>query len=260
LPFALVVREGERIEAPLVIPKAQTCIDCVDESGARCHYTFGVDDLTREEKRARDGVAVTYYRAALPALPIGRYTLTLNGDETAMCHLTVAPRACYWPEGLEAGATGLSLQLYSLRRDGDQGVGDFTSLAQVAEAAGANGFAVVGLNPLHALFPEDRDRASPYHPSDRNFLDPIYLDLCTLEEITGLPSVLAAGEAAQAKALSEKSAVDYPAVWALKLQALTAHFRAFESVAKKNPDFAPAREFEGFIAAGGARLQMFARF
>ena len=140
--------------------------------------------------------SITFFRATLPALPIGRYRLTLNGDETTPCHLTIAPRACFWPQRLDAGATGVSAQLYSLRREGDQGVGDFTTLALLAEAAGRNGLAAVGLNPMHALFAQDRDRASPYYPSDRNFLDPIYLDLCTLEEITGLPSVLDAEEGA----------------------------------------------------------------
>ncbi len=113
---------------------------------------------------------------------------------------------------------------------------------------------------MHALFARDRDRASPYHPSDRNFLDPIYLDLSALEAITGLPCGLDAKAAARAKTLSEKSAVDYPAVWALKRQALTGHFRAFEQAARKNPGFAPAQDFEAFVAAGGAHLQIFARF
>ena len=260
LPYALVLREGERAEAPLVVAQPQARAELVDEGGVTTRFDFRAENLVRAEKRACDGAVVTFFRTTLPPLPIGRYRLTLNGDETTPCHLTIAPRACFWPQRLDAKATGVSAQLYSLRRDGDQGVGDFTTLALLAEAAGRNGLAAVGLNPMHALFAQDRERASPYYPSDRNFLDPIYLDLSTLDQITGLPCVLDAGEAAQAKALSEKSAVDYPAVWALKLQALTAHFRAFEKAAQKNPEFPPARDFEAFIAAGGARLQNFARF
>ena len=30
---------------------------------------------------------------------------------------------------------------------------------------------------MHMLFPRDRERASPYHPSDRRFLDPILIDV-----------------------------------------------------------------------------------
>ena len=206
VPYALVMREGERVEAPLVLARPQARIELVDEGGVTTRFDFGAETLVRAEKRACDGGGVSFFRAALPPLPVGRYRLTLNGDETAPCHVTIAPRACFWPQRLDAKATGVSAQLYSLRRAGDQGVGDFTTLALFAEAAGRNGLAAVGLNPMHALFAQDRDRASPYYPSDRNFLDPIYLDLSTLDQITGLPSVLDAGEAAQAKALSEKSA------------------------------------------------------
>ncbi|MFN4165908.1 MAG: class I SAM-dependent RNA methyltransferase, partial [Ferrovibrio sp.] len=49
--------------------------------------------------------------------------------------------------------------------------------AQVQQLAlAAAGGAAVAINPLHALFGADRGRASPYHPNDRRFLDPIYLD------------------------------------------------------------------------------------
>ena len=161
---------------------------------------------------------------------------------------------------LDARAAGLSAQLYSLRRDGDQGIGDFTTLAELAEAAGRAGYATLGINPLHALFTQQRERASPYHPSDRNFLDPISIDLNALTEITGLPCPLDAETRARAKALAEKSAVDYPAVWGLKAQALAAHFSAFEHAARADRDFAPARDFDAFLIEGGARLQLFTAF
>ena len=61
---------------------------------------------------------------------------------------------------------------------------------------------MVGLNPLHALFPHDRSRASPYQPSDRRFLDPIYID------VSGFPG--------GAELPSPSGPVDYPAVWERK--------------------------------------------
>ncbi len=63
---------------------------------------------------------------------------------------------------------------------------------------------MVGVNPLHALFPDNRDRASPYYPSDRRFLDPIYLD-------TG-------------EGYDDGPVIDYPAVWARKEKALRARY------------------------------------
>ena len=70
-----------------------------------------------------------------------------------------------------------------MRRAGDQGVGDFSTLARAGEAAGGARAAYLGVSPLHMLFPQDRERASPYYPSDRRFLDPILVDVLDL----GLP-------------------------------------------------------------------------
>ena len=72
---------------------------------------------------------------------------------------------------------GVAGHLYSVRREGDQGIGDFTTLGDLAAQSARTGAATLGINPLHALFAGDRERASPYHPSDRRFLDPIYLDI-----------------------------------------------------------------------------------
>ena len=94
------------------------------------------------------------------------------------------------------------------------------------------GAGVLGLNPFHALFYDQRERASPYSPSDRRFLDPIYLDI------------------GQASPATDAAAVDYPRVWEIKRQALEASFAAFADDA----------EFAVFLAAGGPALQGFAAF
>ena len=104
-----------------------------------------------------------------PALPAGRYRLRAD-DETESA-LIVAPSQC-WSAG-DDRVFGLSAQLYALRRDGDQGIGDFTTLSRLAQKCREAGAALVAINPLHALFPQDRMRASPYYPSDRRFLDPL---------------------------------------------------------------------------------------
>jgi glycogen operon protein len=257
LPFAVVVREGEKLEAALVLARPRAELDLEDESGARRRLSLGADSLRAEKRRACDGAAFVVQVATLPALPVGRYTLTLDGET---CALIVAPRACAWPPALDARVSGVAAQVYSLRRDGDQGIGDFTSLAELAERAGAAGYATVGLNPLHTLFARDRERASPYYPSDRNFLDPIYLDLDSLSDVTGLPCALTPDERAAAQALAAKAEVDYPAVWALKAQKIAAHFSGFEEAARCDPNLPVARDFALFVAEGGERLQDFASF
>ena len=83
---------------------------------------------------------------------------------------------------------GAAAQLYALRRADesgrDQGIGDFSALALAGEKAGQAGAAYLGVSPLHMLFPRDRGRASPYYPSDRRFLDPIFIDV---QDDSGLP-------------------------------------------------------------------------
>ncbi|CAN7398881.1 glycogen debranching protein GlgX [Phenylobacterium sp. LjRoot219] len=176
-------------------------------------------------------VPVVDGEARLPPLAAGRYALQAGGERG---ELIVAPPRAFEPAGLAQGQRifGLSAQLYTLRRDGDQGIGDFTALAQLGDLAAQAGARLIALNPLHALFPADRERASPYHPSDRRFLDPIYLD------------VPAAGPPAD----TGKS-IAYRAVWAAKAEALA-----------NAAELATGEAFARFVADGGQALADFCAF
>jgi glycogen operon protein len=113
-----------------------------------------------------------------------------------------------------------------------------SGLSAIARAERAS---LIALNPLHMLFPGDRSRASPYHPSDRRFLDPLYLDVATLG---GAP----------AAALAKSELIDYAAVWAAKAPALEAAAAEIES----NGWEAAARA--AFVAARGEALADFCAF
>ncbi len=120
-------------------------------------------------------------------------------------------------EGAVRKRFGVTAQIYALRRAGDQGIGDFETLARAAEAAGDAGAAYLGVSPMHMLFPRDRERASPYYPSDRRFLDPILIDVFDPD----LPRDAAAAAALEALAPAAANAsstrlVDYPEVWRIK--------------------------------------------
>jgi glycogen operon protein len=172
-----------------------------------------------------------------------------------------APARCFLPPELAAGrrSFGLAAHLYTLRRRHDQGIGDFTTLAQVAAATARAGGVTVGLNPLHALFSQQRERASPYHPSDRRFLDPIYIDVTVAPDFSEAPEArdaLAARRRAIA-ALSAARLVDYRRVWEVKRTVLDACFAHFS---RRTPGDPLVAEFERFVAAGGPSLQNFAIF
>jgi glycogen operon protein len=261
LPYALVVRHGETAEVPIVpAPEATgraAWLVLEDEDGGQTHVHLTPETGARDNKLAADGFAHSIWRARLPALPVGRWRMWHEARPDAPCALTVAPAACHMPAALANGGRrfGIAAHLYSLRRSGDQGIGDFSTLEMLGRAAAHVGAASVGLNPLHALFPAQRERASPYHPSDRRFLDPIYIDLGG--EGFGLDTPAARAlldtHAAELAALSAAPSVDYPRVWALKRAVLETAFVAFDEPTSST-------EFESFKAYGGATLERFAAF
>ena len=261
LPHALVVRVGEAATVPVVhVPDGTgraSWLVLEDEDGAQTHVRLSPETATPANILAADGFASDVWHAALPPLPVGRWRMWHEARPDRSCALTVAPAACYLPEALDGGHRrfGIAAHLYSLRREGDQGIGDFTTLDWLGRAAARAGAAAVGLNPLHALFPQQRERASPYHPSDRRFLDPMYIDLEASGYGLDAPSVRAtlAGHEAELAALVAAPGVDYPRVWALKRAVLEAAFAAFDEPTTDT-------EFEAFEAYAGQALERFAAF
>jgi glycogen operon protein len=266
IPHSIMARLGAPLIAPLrsdaaaPLPSLDLLIET--EDGRRIALRSGQQQARR--RVLSDGREINERFVALPALPIGRHRL-LAGE--IACALTVAPPTAYLPEGARRRRFGFSAQLYAQRRTGaagasDQGIGDFTTLARLGEAAGRVGAAALGVNPLHMLFPGDRQRASPYHPSDRRFLDPIHIDAL---DGAGLPSdamletLIGASAGAIAMAASSAS-VDYQSVWRLKEILLVGRWAAFERARVARPDDPLFAEYAAFVAEGGESLRRFAVF
>ncbi len=247
LPFMVTAREGQgalvRLAAAANGPAPHTWLTVEGEDGQILRLRASPRTGTLAGFIARDSRPAQGLTIALPPLPPGRYRLRREDAPGCEGQLTVAPAQAWMAPALAGGrrAFGLTAQIYSLRRDGDQGLGDFTTLGLVGAQGAKAGAAILGFNPLHALFGDDRERASPYYPSDRRFLDPIYLDLAALG-----PDLIPP----EAAALGERANIDYPAVWAIKAKALEQAFAA----QAEDP------RLEAFIAAGGASLRGFAAF
>jgi glycogen operon protein len=109
------------------------------------------------------------------------------------------------------------------------------------------GGSLAGINPLHHMFADDRRRVSPYQPSDRRFIDPIYIDLNEMQKRFGISAKKHEGEISR---LRQASHVDYEAVWRIKDDVLNSVFEKFET----------SKDFEAFIIDGGAALRDHARF
>jgi 4-alpha-glucanotransferase len=138
----------------------------------------------------------------------------------------------------------LAVQLYALRSRRNWGHGDFTDLAQLIALAGKRGAAGIGLNPLHALFIDRAEEASPYAPNSRLFLNPLYIDV---EAIAEFPGLAAAGLTDAVEALRATETVAYARVAAAKLHGLRLAYDRFRrrAGAARRDDFAAYRAEQG---------------
>jgi 4-alpha-glucanotransferase len=160
------------------------------------------------------------------------------------------PEPAYQGEGRRLWV--LAVQLYAVRSRRNWGHGDFSDLAALLELVADAGGAGIGLNPLHALFYDRAGGNSPYSPSSRLFLNPLYIDVEALEEFR--PDRQWAHEVARLRATE---LVDYPAVAALKLAALRAAYRNFmaQGRAARRDDFAAYRRERGEALARFAAFE-----
>ena len=191
LPPVFVSRPGVarevRVQLDAALAGTPLTLRIHEENGAPHERSLALASDQAIDRYGHDG----HERAAwmLPvdvALPDGYHRLAIERDGTLLGESTliVAPASCWEPASIAAGARvfGPAVQLYALRSHRNWGIGDFSDLATVVEQWAAQGGNVVGVNPLHALFPHDPERASPYSPSSRLFFNPLYVDLGDAEE------------------------------------------------------------------------------
>jgi len=197
-------------------------------------------------------------------LPPGYHRLMIDGlaGDTL---LVAAPARCYRPPMLADGGRvwGPALQLYAVRSERNWGIGDFADLGKIAEQWAERGAGIIGLNPLHALFPHNPLHASPYSPSSRQQLNILYVDIEAIEDFRECEAaqrrVRAADFQARLARLREAPMVDYAGVAAAKLEVaelLYAHFRERHLAAGSLRGAA----FRDFQAAGGEALRRHALF
>ncbi|PRQ10888.1 4-alpha-glucanotransferase [Corynebacterium sp. 13CS0277] len=117
-------------------------------------------------------------------LPMGWHRLSLRStgiDE--VCDLIITPRALAAPS---AKLSGVMAQLYSVRSKESWGMGDFHDLAHLGSMLGSLGQDFVLINPLHAAQPAPPVEDSPYLPTTRRFINPIYLHIESIPELQQL--------------------------------------------------------------------------
>jgi 4-alpha-glucanotransferase len=163
-------------------------------------------------------------------LPLGYHRLHLRSGEAASdTVLIVTPAWLGLPARMGARrAWGLATQLYSVRSKGSWGVGDLVDLADLAVWAGArHGAGYVLINPLHAASPVKPMEPSPYLPTSRRFVNPLYLRVEAIAEFAFLPRqsrVHSLRKRLVARSLTTDT-VDRDAAWEAKRAALKLVYR-----------------------------------
>jgi 4-alpha-glucanotransferase len=238
------------------------------EEGERLTGTRSTTDCPELWRGEVGGSLITRRRFDLPVeLPPGRHALEMQigAGPMSRCALVMSPPKCHEPRATrEAGRLwGVAVQLYTVRSRENWGIGDFGDLKGLIRWLAPCGAGFIGLNPLHALAPADPERASPYSASNRHFLNVLYIAVAAVpeyqESAEARTRVGEAEFAARLETLRHAPLVDYRGVADLKLQILELLFREF-----RNRHLAPGTEraarFASFVAAGGAPLELHARF
>ncbi|MFA5707009.1 4-alpha-glucanotransferase [Mycolicibacterium sp.] len=185
-----------------------------------------------------DGRLIGEATFALPAdLPLGYHRIWLrSGEFETSAALIVTPGWLGLPARMGHTRTwGLATQLYSVRSQRSWGVGDLTDLTDLAVwSASRHGAGYLVVNPLHAAAPTRPMEPSPYLPTSRRFVNPLYLRVEAIPEYAELPKrgrVRRLREELSRR--TERDVIDRDAVWAAKRKALRLVHRVQRSAGRE---------------------------
>ncbi|MCU1362122.1 MAG: 4-alpha-glucanotransferase [Ilumatobacteraceae bacterium] len=184
-------------------------------------------EVGRATVHLETGGEIDTVRALPPDVPTGYHRIS---DDAGERRLIVTRGACHLPEDWRAW--GWATQLYASRSRRSWGIGDFNDLEHIARWARADCAGFVMVNPLHAASPVGKQEASPYSPTSRRFLNPIYLDVDAVA--ASVPQSLLGANlshlAAAGRALNDRRIIDRDRVLMLKNDALEAIWTGLEQL------------------------------
>jgi 4-alpha-glucanotransferase len=230
-------------------------------------YQTGETELAGEQERI---FRYEFFLEGLP--PRGYYRFKLeeaqSGEIVGML-LVVTPTRCFSPSILEnteqgeAKVWGPAVQLYAAHSNKSWGIGDYGDLLKIIDWSADQGAAMIGLNPLHALFPHNPSHASPYSPSSRMFFNALLLDIEAMEDFQESKELQARAATpeflAELKALREEKLIPYGEVGRLKFDMLE---RLFQHFLKNHLGKQTKRDqaFTAYVADRGSLLASFALY
>ncbi|WP_449385450.1 4-alpha-glucanotransferase [Cellulomonas soli] len=253
LPPIVVVREGRQGHVPVHVTHGdpvEVWLELDPEVGGGRREVAQADVYV--EPRTVDGRLVGRATFTLPAdLPLGWHEVHAEGPSAhTRSPVVVTPARLELPAALhERRAWGFMAQLYSVRSHASWGIGDLADLADLGWLAGRRcGADFLLINPLHASEPTVPVTPSPYLPTTRRFVSPLYIRVEDVRETAYLSAAdrsLVEWSAETVLALdTDPGPIDRDAVWTAKRAALEVVFAAPRSAARQAA-FAQFKEDQG---------------
>lgn len=257
LPPCVVMTEGtaKTVEVHVTAGDAAEVSVRLEDGGVReCRH---VNNETPD--REVDGRLLGEATFEVPGdLPIGYHRLQLaSGGWTSESTLIVTPAFLGFPASMGTKRVwGYAVQLYSVMSEGCWGMGDLQDLADMATWAATQHFAsYILVNPLHAAEPMTPIEPSPYLPSSRRYVNPLYIRPESIPEF----AYLRRPERRQVRWLKRRlkrlqatsDRIDRNAIWTAKVAALRIVFDYGRSVARD-------MGFDDFKRREGRPLDQFA--
>ncbi len=256
LPPTIVARAGAATSFWVHVPDGHPAEVSLElEDGTVRDWVRQIDNFTAPFDL--DGQRIGEASFVVPAdLPVGYHRLHLrSGADEATAALIVTPDWLGLPKRFGAGrAWGMATQLYSVRSRRSWGVGDLTDLTDLAVWAGSqHGAGYVLVNPLHAATPTTPMEPSPYLPSSRRFVNPIYLRVEAIPEFAYLRKQ---GRVRRLRAevqerVDKLDTIDRDTAWVAKRSALKLVYRVPRSAGREVA-------YAAFLAREGSALDDFA--
>ena len=264
----VVLRAGQEGRVDVHVPAgAPVSLRIVGEDG-NDHLPWQVDNWNPD--RPIDGRMIGEATFGIPGnLPLGYHELivtigTHDADgsaadggihTTATSTIIVTPNRVGLPRRMGASRVwGYAAQLYSVRSHHSWGLGDLTDLADLCTWSASQGAGYLLTNPLHAAEVAGRMEPSPYLPSSRLFVNPIFIRPELIAEYHDLDQYDAyLIESLRTTTLDDdpQALLDRDRTWQAKSQALELIHRVDMSASRR-------MAFTAFRVARGRRLEDFA--
>ncbi|WP_062208558.1 4-alpha-glucanotransferase [Demequina oxidasica] len=257
VPPVSVLREGDSCEIPIHVSHG-------DPAAATLHLENGelreLEQLDRVVEPHMIGAnAVGRATFEVPAdLPLGWHRVEASTTgRRGRGYVVVTPRRLEPPVSVRKERPwGLFTQLYSVRSEQSWGLGDFADLADLCALGKMRGGADFMLvNPLHAGEPVTPIEPSPYLPTSRRFISPLYIRVEDIAEVAYLPSqrrALIEWEAERPRRVNNTDEpLDRDGVWRAKSAALEQVYAEPRSAGRE-------AQFEAFCLREGRALEDFA--